>query len=63
MFIPIKVIYAWARDAPMLTLPEEVGFQVGKGSAIKYLVLQVHYASIEKFRGKYTLNFTLNRLI
>lgn len=46
-----QVLYAWARDAPMLTLPPDVGFQVGQGTAIKYLVLQVHYASITKFAG------------
>lgn len=44
-------MYAWARDAPTLVLPKDVGFKVGKSSAIQYLVLQVHYASIEKFRG------------
>lgn len=47
-----KVIYAWARDAPRLNLPDGVGFKVGKSSPIKYLVLQVHYANIDKFRGK-----------
>lgn len=38
-----QIIYAWARDAPRLELPEGVGFKVGKDSPIKYLVLQVHY--------------------
>lgn len=38
-----QIIYAWARDAPQLNLPEGVGFKVGKDSPIKYLVLQVHY--------------------
>ncbi|KAK9758882.1 Copper type II ascorbate-dependent monooxygenase, C-terminal domain [Popillia japonica] len=38
------VLYAWARDAKALELPEDVGFQVGKGSKISYLVLQVHYS-------------------
>jgi peptidylglycine monooxygenase len=45
-----QIIYAWARDAPRLDLPDGVGFKVGKNSPIKYLVLQVHYAHIEKFR-------------
>lgn len=45
------MIYAWARDAPMLTLPPDVGFQIGKNTAIKYLVLQVHYATVDKFAG------------
>nr|WDQ26755.1 venom peptide [Acharia stimulea] len=38
-----QVVYAWARDAPSLHLPEGVGFHVGKGTDIQYLVLQVHY--------------------
>lgn len=46
-----QIIYAWARDAPKLELPEGVGFKVGKSAPIQYLVLQVHYAHIHKFRG------------
>ncbi|XP_073957221.1 peptidylglycine-alpha-hydroxylating monooxygenase [Choristoneura fumiferana] len=38
-----QIVYAWARDAPSLHLPKDVGFLIGKDSAIKYLVLQVHY--------------------
>ncbi|KAL4713924.1 hypothetical protein ACJJTC_015578 [Scirpophaga incertulas] len=38
-----QIVYAWARDAPSLQLPEDVGFLIGKNSAIKYLVLQIHY--------------------
>jgi len=37
------IIYAWARDAPQLTLPKDVGFLVGGKTRIHYLVLQVHY--------------------
>uniref|UniRef100_A0A2P2I356 peptidylglycine monooxygenase n=1 Tax=Hirondellea gigas TaxID=1518452 RepID=A0A2P2I356_9CRUS len=44
-----QVIYAWALDAPALLLPEGVAFKVGKNSDIKYLVLQVHYASKAPF--------------
>lgn len=44
-----EIIYAWARDAPDLILPDGVGFKVGKKSPIQYLVLQVHYAHIEHF--------------
>ena len=29
-----------------------VGFAVGGNSGINYLVLQVHYASVDSFRGK-----------
>ena len=44
-----QVIYAWARNAPELTLPEGVGFQVGGSkSGVQFLVLQVHYASIDR---------------
>lgn len=53
MFSVFQIIYAWARDAPKLELPEDVGFKVGKDSPIKYIVLQVHYASIDKFKGKF----------
>ncbi|XP_011691046.1 PREDICTED: peptidylglycine alpha-hydroxylating monooxygenase-like [Wasmannia auropunctata] len=45
-----RVIYAWARDAPKLDLPEGVGFKVGGDSPIQYLVLQVHYAYVEDFK-------------
>lgn len=38
-----RVIYAWAKDAPELKLPEGVGFKIGGNSGINYLVLQVHY--------------------
>uniref|UniRef100_A0A182NHY4 peptidylglycine monooxygenase n=1 Tax=Anopheles dirus TaxID=7168 RepID=A0A182NHY4_9DIPT len=48
---PSQIIYAWARDAPKLELPEGVGFKVGKDSPIQYIVLQVHYAHIDKFKG------------
>lgn len=51
-----QVIYAWARDAPRLTLPKDVGFRVGKDSDIKYIVLQVHYAVIDKFKDGSTDN-------
>ena len=42
-----QIIYAWAMDAPGLQLPEGVGFRVGGDTNIKYLVLQVHYASTD----------------
>lgn len=45
-----QILYAWARDAPRLTLPEGVGFRVGGDSPIKYIVLQVHYAHIDRFK-------------
>ena len=42
-----QIIYAWAMDAPELTLPPDTGFRMGKHTQIKYLVLQVHYAHID----------------
>jgi len=45
------ILYAWAKDAPKLELPPDVGFKVGGKSAIQYLVLQVHYATVDKFKG------------
>ncbi|XP_059089054.1 peptidylglycine alpha-hydroxylating monooxygenase-like [Tigriopus californicus] len=42
-----EIVYAWAKNAPELNLPEGVGFRVGKGSKIHWLVLQVHYASVD----------------
>lgn len=51
----LQIIYAWAKDAPKLELPEGVGFKVGKNSPIKYLVLQVHYAHMEQFKGSLKL--------
>ena len=43
-----QILYAWARNAPKLELPPEVGFRVGGGGDIQYLVLQVHYAAVDK---------------
>eukprot|EP00105_Crassostrea_gigas_P021967 XP_011441308.1 PREDICTED: peptidylglycine alpha-hydroxylating monooxygenase-like [Crassostrea gigas] len=44
-----QIVYAWAMDAPSLTLPKDVGFKVGGDSDIKYLVLQVHYKNVDNF--------------
>jgi peptidylglycine monooxygenase len=43
-----EIIYAWAQNAPDLTLPEDVAFRVGgPDSDIDWLVLQVHYATVK----------------
>lgn len=57
-----KILYAWARDAPRLDLPSGVGFKVGKNSQTKYLVLQVHYAHVDQFKGMviYTKKYIFN---
>ena len=57
MNVNTQIIYAWARDAPKLELPDGVGFKVGKDSPIKYIVLQVHYAHIDKFKGEQNVLF------
>ncbi|XP_015601575.1 peptidylglycine alpha-hydroxylating monooxygenase [Cephus cinctus] len=63
-----EIIYAWARDAPKLVLPDGVGFKVGGDSSIQYLVLQVHYAHIDHFKDGSTddsgvfLHYTLRPL-
>lgn len=43
-----QIVYAWGMDAPELKLPADTGFRVGKGSQIKYFVLQVHYAHLDQ---------------
>ena len=39
----LTIIYSWAMGAPSLTFPSNVGYHVGKGTPIKYLVLQMHF--------------------
>ena len=48
------MIYAWAKNAPKLVLPEGVAFHVGKSTKLKYLTLQVHYADVTPFKGEVT---------
>jgi len=38
-----NILYAWAKGAPKLNLPEGVGFRVGAGTENRHLILQVHY--------------------
>ncbi|CAF4235914.1 unnamed protein product, partial [Rotaria magnacalcarata] len=42
------IIHGWARNAPSLTLPENVGFHVGRNTPYKYVVVNIHYLSILK---------------
>lgn len=51
------ILWAWAKDAPTFKLPEDVGFKVGPGTKIDYLVLQVHYKSASIFKGMENLIF------
>lgn len=48
---PSQILYAWAMDAPKLALPEGVGFKIGPDTGVDFLVLQVHYATIEPFKN------------
>lgn len=36
-------------DAPELSLPKDVAFKLGAGTGKRYLVMQVHYANVDKF--------------
>ena len=36
----------------LVVVVTDVGFAIGGDSDIRYLVLQVHYASVDTFRGK-----------
>jgi peptidylglycine monooxygenase len=44
-----NIIYAWAMDAPELVLPKDVAFKLGAGTKKKFVVMQVHYANVDKF--------------
>ncbi|KAK3756261.1 hypothetical protein RRG08_035321 [Elysia crispata] len=41
-----EILFAWAMDAPAKSLPEGVGIRVSGTTDIKYMVVQLHYASI-----------------
>ena len=47
-----QIIYAWAKNAPKLVLPDGVAFKIGGKTKVKYLTLQVHYADVSLFKGK-----------
>ena len=46
-----QILFAWAKNAPPLQLPKDVGRHIGPGAGINYIVLQVHYARV--FAGKF----------
>ncbi|CAF4931453.1 unnamed protein product, partial [Rotaria sp. Silwood1] len=39
------IIHGWARNAPSMTLPDDVGFPVGRNTPYKYIVVNIHYLS------------------
>lgn len=41
----VSIMYAWAKNAPPVSLPKNVGFHVGPNTSVRYLILQVHYAT------------------
>lgn len=51
-----SIVFAWALDAPKLTLPKDVAFKLGGDSGKNYLVIQVHYATVDKFQAGATDN-------
>ncbi|PFX34858.1 Peptidyl-glycine alpha-amidating monooxygenase [Stylophora pistillata] len=50
-----EILYAWGRNAPELDLPPDTAIEVGGKSDHSYLVLEVHYASVDKFLADPTL--------
>lgn len=43
-------------DADKLVLPKNVGYKIGGDTGINFLVLQVHYANVDKFKAGATDN-------
>ncbi|KAK3593802.1 hypothetical protein CHS0354_014344 [Potamilus streckersoni] len=42
-----QIIFAWAKNAPPLKMPKDVGLHIGKEAGISYIVVQIHY--VHKF--------------
>ena len=40
----MRIIYAWAKNAPSVVLPSNVGFRLGSKFGAKNLMLEIHYA-------------------
>ena len=45
-----QIMFAWAKNAPPLKLPKDVGRHIGSSADVDYIVLQIHYARV--FTGK-----------
>ena len=45
-----NIIFAEAMQSRDYHLPNDVSFKVGKGTRMKYLVIQVHYKDVSKFK-------------
>ncbi|EDV26999.1 uncharacterized protein TRIADDRAFT_63754 [Trichoplax adhaerens] len=48
-----SILYAWAHNAGYKSyeLPKDIAFTVGKATRVRYIVTQVHYAKVDKFKG------------
>lgn len=55
---PQTIMYAWAKNAPALKMPDDVGFHVGGDTGYNYLVLQVHYMDVSSFKDGKTKDYT-----
>jgi len=55
------MLYAWAKNAPSLSLPEQVGFEIGENTetGISFLVLQLHFGDPNHMPGYPTLGYGL----
>ncbi|XP_060607191.1 peptidyl-glycine alpha-amidating monooxygenase-like isoform X2 [Ruditapes philippinarum] len=40
-----QIIFAWAKNAPPLSLPKDVGQHIGRTTDIRHIVIQIHYAN------------------
>ncbi|CAD5116877.1 DgyrCDS5721 [Dimorphilus gyrociliatus] len=38
-----SILYAWAKNAPPVQMPPNVGFHVGGKTPVSYIVMQIHY--------------------
>ncbi|KAK3098853.1 hypothetical protein FSP39_023767 [Pinctada imbricata] len=54
-----QILFAWAKNADPLVLPDGVGFRVGANTQIKYIVVQVHY--VHPLPETFKISFSFNR--
>lgn len=57
-----NVVYGWGRNAPMVTLPDGVGFTIGKRSSMRAFVLQVHYLELRSEKDASGIRLHLSRV-
>ena len=49
-----QIMFAWAKNAPPLQLPKDVGRHIGTSAGVDHIILQIHYA--RTFAGKLSLH-------